>query len=132
MIFFERFGDSDVHIAELTAVALVEDDNDVFFEDGIPLVFFNEDIEFLNGGDNNSRVRVFDLSFKNGGGSITVRRTLLEAIVFLHGLIGKVFSVDHKQNLVDMFLLFTKSVFFRLKCKQNLLNKSLSIQKVRF
>ena len=102
MILFERFNDGNVHIAELTAVALVEDDDDVFFEDGMPLVFFNEDVEFLNGGDNNSRVRIFELSFKNGGGSIAIRRALLETVVFLHGLIVQVFSVDHKQNLVDI------------------------------
>lgn len=102
MIFFERFRNGNVHIAELTAVAFVKDNDDVLFKNGVYLIFFNELIQFLNGRDDDPRVRIFQLSFQNCRGSVAVCRPFLKAVVFLHRLVVEIFSVNHKQNLVDI------------------------------
>ena len=102
MIFFERFRNGNVHIAELTAVAFVEDNDDVLFKNGVPLIFFNEFIQFLNGRDDDPRVGVFHLPLQNGGAGVTVRRALFKAVVFLHRLIIQVLAVYDERHLVDI------------------------------
>ena len=91
-----------MHISELTAVALVEDNDNVLFKDGMSLIFFDKFIQLLNGRDNDPRIRIFKLFFEDGGGSVAVRRSLFKAVVFLHRLVVEILSVNHKQNLVDI------------------------------
>jgi hypothetical protein len=50
-----------MHVAELRAVALVEDDHDVPVVDGVPLVRRNERGELLDRRDDDARAWVLEL-----------------------------------------------------------------------
>ena len=65
-------------------------------------IFPDKGRELLNSGDDDPRVVVFELLFENRRRGVGVSRTLFKAVVFLHCLIVKVFSVHDKQHLVDI------------------------------
>ena len=89
-----------MHIAELTAVALIKDNYNLLVRHGVPCVLFDECAELLNGCNYNFCVGVFKLPFKNCGRCIAVRRTLFKAVVLLHRLIVQIFSVDDKEHFI--------------------------------
>ena len=60
-------------------------------------------IEFLNGSDDDTAVRIFELSFQNRSRGIAVGGTLFKTVILTHRLIVKVFTVNDKQHLVDIF-----------------------------
>ena len=91
-----------MHISELAAVALVKNDDDVLAKDGVPLVLPHENIQLLNGGDDNFSARVLHLLLQHGGVGIAVGRALFKAVVLLHGLVVQIFSVHHEEHLVDV------------------------------
>ena len=105
MILFERFNDGNVHIAELTAVALVEDDDHMLLIDLVGRVFLDEGGQFLDGGDDDMGVVVLQLLFQDGGGGVAVGGPLFKAVIFLHGLVVQILPVHHKQHLVDIIQL---------------------------
>lgn len=102
MIGLECLCDGPVHITELTAVALIEDDNNVLAENRVSLILPHEDVQFLDGGDDDMYVRITHLPLEHGGAGVAIGRALLEAVVLLHGLIIQIFSVHHEQHLVDV------------------------------
>ena len=102
MILFEIFDDGRVHVAELAAVALVEDDDHSFPIDRMCLLLLDEGGQLLDGGDDDMGVVVLQLLFQNGGGGVAVGRSLLKAVVLLHGLVVQVLPVHHEQHLVDV------------------------------
>jgi hypothetical protein len=59
----ERLGDGGVHVAELGAVALVEDDDDVPVVDVVGLVARDERRELLDRGDDDRALGVSELRF---------------------------------------------------------------------
>ena len=91
-----------MHIAELTAVTFIKNDDDVLFIDLMCRVLLDKCGEFLNGGDNNTGVGIFKLPFQNGSGRIAVGGTFFKSVIFPHGLIVKIFSVNHKQNFINV------------------------------
>lgn len=101
MILFEVLDDRGVHIAELTAVALVKDDDDVLLIHRMTLVLIDKGRELLDRGDDNPRVVVLELFFQDRSRGIAVRGTLFKAVIFLHRLVVEVFSIHDKQHLVD-------------------------------
>lgn len=82
MVFLEVLYDSRVHIAELAAMALIEDDDDVLRIYLVPLVLLDEGRQFLNGRDDDFGVGVFQLLFQDSCRSIGVGRTFLETVIF--------------------------------------------------
>ena len=66
------------------------------------LMFGNEDVQFLNSGDDNFSFFIFQLLFKHTSIGITISSTLFKAVILFHGLIVQVFSIDYKQNLVHI------------------------------
>ena len=109
MIFLERLYDFCVHISELTAVALVEDNNAMLVEYLMSLVLAHEVIQLLNSRDDDLVfveaaffVPVLKLSLQNSCGGVAVGRAFFKAVVFFHGLIVKVFSIDYEQNLIHI------------------------------
>ena len=101
MILFEVLDDRGVHIAELTAVALVKDDDDVLLIHRMTLVLIDEGRELLDRGDYDPRVVVLQLLFQDRGRDIAVRGALFKAVIFLHRLVVEVFSVHDEQHLVN-------------------------------
>ena len=98
-----------MHISKLTAVALVKDDNAMLVEYLMPLVLGHEVVQLLNGRDDDFIlvvaaffVPVLKLSLQYSRRSVAVGRTFFKAVIFFHGLIVKVFSVNHEQNLVHI------------------------------
>ena len=102
MILFEVLDDRGVHIAELTAVTLVKDDDDVLLIHRMTLIFIDEGRELLDRGDDDPRVLVLELLFQNRGRGIAVRCALFKAVIFFHRLVVEVFSVHDEQHLVDV------------------------------
>ena len=102
VIVLKGFRDRLVHISELAAVALVEDDDKMLPERRVAFVFAHKNIKLLDRRDDDPRVRVFHLPLQNGGAGVTVRRALFKAVVFLHRLIIQVFAVYDEQHLVDV------------------------------
>ena len=87
VIVLKCLGDGLVHISELAAVALVKNDDDMLAKDGVTLVLPHENIQLLNGGDDDFRARVLQLLLQHGGVGIAVGRALFKAVVLLHGLV---------------------------------------------
>ena len=97
----ERLGDRGVHVPELGAVAFVEDDDDVLAIDVVAGVGLDEGREFLDRRDDDLGVPAFQLAFEHRGGRIGIGRTLLETVVFTHGLVVQVLAVHHEKHLVN-------------------------------
>ena len=102
MIPFEILGDGLVHVPELAAVALVEDDDEPFVKHRMSGILFDECSELLNGGNDDFGVIIFKLALQDCRGGIAVRRALLKAVVFLHRLVVQVLAVNDEQHLVDV------------------------------
>ena len=65
-------------------------------------VFADEDVEFLDGGDDDFCVFVFELFFEDGGAFVAVCRSFFEFVVFEDGLVVEVFSVNDEEDFVDV------------------------------
>ena len=102
MVLLEILDDCLVHITELAAVALVKDDDNVLLIDLMPRILLDEGRQLLDGGNDDMCFRVFQLTFQNRGAGVGVCCALLEAVIFLHGLVVQVLAVYHKQHLVDV------------------------------
>ena len=102
VVLFEIVDNGLVHITELAAVALVKDNHNVLLVDLMPRIFLDEGRQLLDGGNDDMCFRVFQLAFQNRGAGVGVCRALLEAVIFLHGLVVQVLAVYHKQHLVDV------------------------------
>ena len=97
----KRLNDGRVHVAELTAVALVEDDDEMLTVRVVGFVFANENVQFLNRRDDDSNVRVFQLLLQDSGGRVAVGGTLFKAVVLLHRLVVQVLSIHHEEHFLD-------------------------------
>ena len=93
VIVLECLRNGLVHISELAAVALVENDDKMLPERRVAFVFAHENIKLLDRRDDDPRVGVFHLPLQDGGAGVTVRRALFRAVVFFHRLIIQVFAV---------------------------------------
>ena len=65
MILLKVFDDCGMHIAKLTAVALVEDDHDMLLINLVPLILVYEGGELLNGGNDDPAVIVLKLALQH-------------------------------------------------------------------
>ena len=99
---------SGVHISKLAAVALVKHKNNMLVADGVARIFGNEHIQLLNGRYDNSGSAVLKLSLQNCCTLVSVGSTFLKAIIFLDGLVVQVLTVNHKQNLFDIWQVSSK------------------------
>ena len=102
VIVLKGLRDRLVHISELAAVALVENDDKMLPERRVAFVFAHKNIKLLDRRDDDPRVRVFHLPLQNGGAGVAVRCALFKAVVFLHRLIIQVLAVYDEQHLVDI------------------------------
>ena len=100
MIPLEAADDGSVHLAELAAVALVEDEHHVSVIDGVLRSLVDKDTQFLDGGDEYAAVGVLEAAFQFRSVFGGVGSPFLEAVVLQHCLIVEVFSVHHKQHFV--------------------------------
>ena len=102
MIPLEVLGDGLVHVAELTAMALIEDDDEPLVKHRMSGILFDECSELLNGGNDDFGVIIFKLALQDCRGGIAVRRALLKAVVLLHRLVVQILAVNDEQHLVDV------------------------------
>ena len=109
VVLFEVLDDSHVHIAKLTAMTLVKDNNNVLAVYLMPGVLLDERSQLLYRCDDDPRIRVFHLSLQDCRRGVAVRRTLFKAVILFHGLIVEVFAVNHEQHLVDIRQLRSQS-----------------------
>ena len=102
MIPLEVLGDGLVHVAELTAMALIEDDDEPLVKHCMSGILLDERGELLNGGDDDFCVVVLKLTLQDCRGGIAVCRALLKAVVLLHRLVVQILAVNDEQHLVDV------------------------------
>ena len=109
VIFPKRLNNLGVHISELATVALVKDDNAMLVEHLMSFVLGHEVVQLLNGRDDDFIlmiaaffISVLKLPLQYPCGSVAVGRAFFKAVIFFHGLIVQVFSIDHEQNLVHI------------------------------
>ncbi len=102
MIFLEILYNSCVHISKLAAMALVKNNDDVFYVHFMPRILLNKSCQLLNGSNNDMRARIFQLAFQYGSRGIAVGRSLFKTVIFLHGLIVQILSVNHEQHLINI------------------------------
>ena len=103
MVVAEGSRDVGVHVAELAAVAFVEDEDDVPGVDGVPTVALDEGRELLDGGDDDRGGRVVDLVGELACGLVGGDGSLGEGVIFADGLMVEVLTVDDEENLIDPF-----------------------------
>lgn len=84
-------------------MTLIKDYDYALVIDFVGIILFDECSELLNGSDDDTAVRIFELSFQNRSRGIAVCGTLFKAVILAHGLIVEVFTVNDKQHLVDIF-----------------------------
>ena len=82
-------------------MALVENDDDVLFIRLVPGIAADEHVQFLDGGNDDARVGIFELLLQYLCGCVAVGGPLLELFIFLHGVVIQILAVDHKEHLVD-------------------------------
>ena len=103
IVFLETLDDELVHIAELRAVALVEDHHDFLMVDVAIRVLLDVARQFLYRRDDNLALRVGNLLFQNPCGCVAVGGSFLETVVLAHGLIVQILAVDNEQHFVDIW-----------------------------
>ena len=59
------------------------------------------------------RVRIFQLAFQYSSRGITVGCSLFKAVIFFHGLIVQILTVNHKQHLIDIGQFRSKPCSFK-------------------
>ena len=101
MVVAEGSRDVGVHVAELAAVAFIEDENDVARVDGVSTVALDEGRELLDGGDDDRGRRVVDLVSELACGLVGGDGSLGEGVIFADGLMVEVLTVDDEEDLVD-------------------------------
>ena len=102
MIVVKCLGDSCMHFAKLRAVAFVEDDHYMTIKNCMSFIAFDKSFEFLNGGDDDACIFVFELSFEYGRAGVTVGSSFFKLIILAHGLIVQIFAVNHKEHFVHI------------------------------
>ena len=102
MVAPERPLIASVHVTELAAVALVEDQHHVFAEDLVVPVALHEDRKLLDRRDDDPRARILQLALQLRGRGVRVRRPLLEPVVLPHRLVVQILAVNHEQHLVHV------------------------------
>ena len=100
MVVAEPLGDGPVHVAELRAVALVEDEHHVLAVHVVPRVFAQHGVELLNRGHVDPLGRVGEVLLEDGARRGAIDGALLELLVLAHGLVVQVLAVHHEQHLV--------------------------------
>ena len=86
---------------KLTAMTLIEDKYHLLAVDGQVTFTLHQVVELLNSGDDDLVITSIQIALEAGravGAIHTIRR---KALVLLHGLVVEVFTVDHKEYLVD-------------------------------
>ena len=102
VVALEGLRDRGVHVAELRAMALVEDDHDVAVVDRVTLVAADERRQLLDRRDDDLGGRVFQLLLEDRRRGVGVGRALLEAVVLAHRLVVEILAVDDEEHLVDV------------------------------
>ena len=102
MILAKILGNGKVHIAELTAVAFIKDDDYALIKNCVRGILFDEGGQLLDGGDDDFCTIVLQLALEDSGGGVAVGRALFKAVVLLHSLVIQILAVYHKQHLVDI------------------------------
>ena len=96
MVLLKVFGDGLMHIPELTPVALIKNDNNSLIKNAVSGVLLDKGGEFLNGGNDDLGVVVFQLTLQHSRRGVAVGSSLFKAVIFLHRLIVQILAVHDK------------------------------------
>ena len=109
IIFLEVLHDSSMHITELTAMAFIEDDNNLLLVNLMVFVLLDEGRQLLNSCNDDMGIRVFQLLLQNSCTAVRVGSSFLETVILLHGLVVQILTVNDKEHLIDIRQLRCKS-----------------------
>ena len=102
MIFLKVLHDSCMHISKLASMAFVKYDYHMLRVNIMSRILLDKCRKLLNRCDNNASLRILQLSFQNSCRSVGIGCTLFKAVIFLHGLIVQILTVDNKHNFVNV------------------------------
>ena len=102
VVFFEMLHNGCMHIAELASVTFVENHDHMFLINLMVRILLDESIQFLDGGDDDFRLRVGELLREDSCISISIGRSLLETVVLLDRLVVQVFPVHYEKDFIDI------------------------------
>ena len=102
VVLLERLGDRRVHLTELRAVALIENQHHMLAIDRVRPVLADKIRQLLDRRHHNACAIVRKLAREHCRRCIAVRRALLEAVVLLHRLVVEILAVDHEEHLLDL------------------------------
>ena len=110
MILFKVLDDGCVHIPELTAVALVKDNDNTLIKNRMTLVPVHKVRQLLDRCDDDFVlmgiaffVPILQLTLQHPCGGVAVGGALLKAVIFLPGLIVQILAVNHEENLINIW-----------------------------
>ena len=86
-------------------MTLIKNDHYVLAVHRVTLVRLDERRQFLDRGDDDACVWVFQLLLEHCRRGVRVRGPLLEAVVLAHCLVVQVLAVNDEQHLVDAWQL---------------------------
>src|SRR5690554_3388436 len=101
IVAFKLFLQVLLRFAKLAAVTFIEDEHNLLIVNSQLAFALHQVIQLLNGGNDNLVIVFIQIALKAGGAVGTIHAIGREALIFLHGLIVKVFTVNHKEHLVD-------------------------------
>ena len=101
IILFETLYNGIMHIAELAAVAFVKDYDNLFPINFMLFILLDEGRELLNGCNNNMCLWIPQLPLQNRRRGIAVSSTFLKSVIFLHGLIVQILTVNNKEHFIN-------------------------------
>ena len=102
MIFLKVLHDSRMHITKLASVAFIKYNYHMLRVDLMVWILLDKGCKLLNRCNNDTSLRILQLSFQNSCRSVGIGCTLFKAVIFLHGLIVQILTVDNKHNFVDV------------------------------
>ena len=101
-----------MRFTKLGAMALIENENDLFLINGQIVFTFHQIIQFLNCSDDNPVVILLYIPFQAGRAFRPVDTIRREPLVFFHRLIVKILAVNDKEYLVNKVQLGCQSCCF--------------------
>ena len=119
--FLEVTVDITVHLSELRAVALINDENHLLCAERIHQGFIALGIDsirhLLNGCDNQFTVRILQLLHQNISAVRIVYTILLKGIIFINRLVIEVFTVNQEDDFINPWLI-PKNLRQLKRCKR--------------
>ena len=90
-----------MHVAELAAMAFVKNDDNLLVINLVLFILLDKGRKLLDCCDDNVRLGIRKLSLQDRRGGVAVCGSFLKAVIFLHGLVIQILTVNNEEHLID-------------------------------